>query len=123
MVLDNICHLLKNFIDCSAYDTVIFCWVMHQQSILDRILAALPAADIRVKAISLVCDRETLRQRLEGDVARGLRTDDVIERSLARLPLYEALDTVKVDTSHKSIEETVREVITIEGYFRKGREV
>ena len=25
MVVDNICHLLNNFLHCSAYDNVIFC--------------------------------------------------------------------------------------------------
>ena len=26
MVVDNICHLLNNFIHCSAYENIIFCW-------------------------------------------------------------------------------------------------
>lgn len=39
-----------------AYDKIIFCWVMHQQSILDHILASLPLEDVRVKAFSLICD-------------------------------------------------------------------
>lgn len=110
MVLDNISHLLKNFIICPAYDTVIFSWVMHQQSILDHILAQLPLEAVRVRAFSLVCDEETLRYRLEGDVAQGLRREDVIEKSIARLPLYEELDTVKLDTSHKSVNEIVLEM-------------
>ena len=37
MVLDNICHLLNNFLACSAYEHVIFCWVLHQQEILDTL--------------------------------------------------------------------------------------
>lgn len=41
MVLQNICALLNNFLRCSAYENVIFCWVMHQQAILDAILARL----------------------------------------------------------------------------------
>lgn len=114
MALDNICHLLKNFIICPAYDTVIFCWVMHRQSILDDILAQLPLEDLRVKAVSLICDEETLRHRLEGDVARGLRTEDVIERSLARLPLYKGLDTVKVDTSHRMVGEIAGEIMAMQ---------
>ena len=32
MVTDNICYLLNNFLHCSAYENVIFCWVMHQQA-------------------------------------------------------------------------------------------
>ena len=27
MVIDNICYVLNNFLSCSAYDNIIFCWV------------------------------------------------------------------------------------------------
>lgn len=30
MVMDNICHLLKNFLKCPSCRTVVFCWVMHE---------------------------------------------------------------------------------------------
>lgn len=39
MVTDNICYLLNPFIHCSAYKNIVFCWVMHEQSIIDTILA------------------------------------------------------------------------------------
>lgn len=45
MVLDNICHLLYNFLGCSAFQNIIFCWVLHEQSILDSILARLDLKD------------------------------------------------------------------------------
>lgn len=32
MVMDNICFLLNGFLSCSAYQNVIFCWVMHEQA-------------------------------------------------------------------------------------------
>ena len=38
MVIDNICYLLNHFIQCSAYENIIFCWVMHEQSIIDTSL-------------------------------------------------------------------------------------
>lgn len=109
MVVDNICHLLNNFLHCSAYDNVIFCWVMHEQSILQSILDRLDT-DCTVKCISLVADEATLRARLSHDVEAGLRTRDIIERSIARIPLYSRLDTVKVDTSGKSIDRIVEEI-------------
>lgn len=98
MVLDNITYLLNNFLHCSSYEHVIFCWVMHQQSILDALLERLDTTDCAVYAISLVCSPETLSRRIEGDVAAGRRTPNVLERALPRLPLYDALDTVKVCT-------------------------
>lgn len=102
MVMDNICHLLNNFIYCSAYENIIFCWVMHEQQIIDDLLARLDLADCQVRCISLVCDEAALRSRLQKDVNAGLRTADVIERSMARLPLYAMLRTQKVDASKLS---------------------
>ena len=41
LVQDNICHMLNNFLQCSVYETVIFCWVMHEQEIINSIIAKL----------------------------------------------------------------------------------
>jgi len=103
MVTENICYLLNQFLHCSAYENVIFCWVMHQQAIIDSILERLDTANCRVKCISLLADEATLRQRLTADVERGIRTADVIDRSVARIPLYQELNTLKVDTRNKTI--------------------
>ena len=103
MVMENICYLLNQFLHCSAYDNVIFCWVMHQQSIIDSILAKLDTADCDVKCVSLLADETTLRERLTADVERGIRMPDVIDRSVERIPLYRDLRTIKVDTNHKTV--------------------
>ena len=105
MVLDNICHLLNNFLHCSAYDHVIFGWVMHQQSIIDDLLSGLDTAACSVKCISLVVNESALRARLQKDVDAGVRQSDVIDRSVARIPLYDALKGTKIDVSDISPEE------------------
>lgn len=105
MVVDNICHLLNNFVHCPAYENVVFCWVMHEQSIIDEILARLDLAHCEVKLVSLVCRSDILAARLRGDIEAGIRREDVLARSLERLPLYDVLDTRKVDTSDRSIDE------------------
>ena len=106
MVMDYICHLLINFIRCSAYDHVIFCWVMHEQSIIDEIVSKLDTAeDCRIHTISLVCSPEALTSRLQKDVEKGIRQEDVIQRSAARIPLYEKLSTIKIDVSKISPEQ------------------
>jgi hypothetical protein len=104
MVLDNICYLLTIFLKCSAYENIVFSWVMHEQTIIDNILAKLPLSDCKVRTISLLCDEENLRERLEKDISTGIRTADVVERSLARIPLYPRLNTEKVDTNGKNAE-------------------
>ena len=113
MVIKNICAVLNNFLKCSAYENIIFCWVMHEQSIIDAITSGLDTANCRVLAISLLCSELELTQRLQKDVAAGIRTPDVIERSVQRIPLYQNLDTIKVNTSGKSATEVAQEIAAL----------
>lgn len=106
MVNENICALLGNFLRCGSIENVIFCWVMHEQEILDGILSRLDLTGCHVVKVSLVCSEEALRARLKLDVKAGLREPEILERSAARLPLYEKLDTVKIDVSAMTPEET-----------------
>ena len=41
MVMRNICFLLNSFLHCTAYKNIIFCWVMHEQSIINEIINSL----------------------------------------------------------------------------------
>lgn len=113
MVLQNICAVLNNFLKCSAYKNVIFCWVMHEQSIIDAIVSCLDTADCRIISVSLTCSEKELVQRLQKDVAAGIRTPDVIERSIQRIPLYQKLNTIKINTSGKSAAEIAQEIAAI----------
>jgi len=110
MVLENISFLLNQFIRCSAYDNIVFCWVMHEQRIIDTILSRLDLAQVCVKSVSLVCSEKTLRERLQKDIDCGIRTPDVICRSIERMPLYEQLNTVRIDTENRTICETAEEI-------------
>ncbi|MBQ1255672.1 MAG: AAA family ATPase [Clostridia bacterium] len=111
MVLDNISHLLNNFLACSAYENVIFTWVMHEQAIIDDILSRLDTENARVFPYSLIADENALVNRLEKDIDAGVRDKSVISRSVSRIPLYDKLDTLKIDTSRKSPDEAADEVI------------
>ena len=110
MVIDNICHLLNNFLTCSVYENIIFCWVMHEQSIINSIIEKLDTKNCVVKCISLVVNEKSLRDRLSKDVERGIRTADVVERSAARIPLYQILNTIKIDTTEKTVAMIVNEI-------------
>ena len=113
MVMDNIAHLLSNFLRCGEIDHVIFGWVMHEQAIIDELLARLPLDQCEVFSVSLVCDAATLTARLQRGVDTGVRTPDVIERSLARLALYGALNTRKIDTTSMTIAETAQAILAL----------
>jgi adenylate kinase family enzyme len=99
MVEGNITHLLNSFLACSELENVIFCWVLHEQKILDNLIAKLNLDDCTVYNFSLVSSKEALSERLSHDIAAGKRKDDIIERSVPRLPLYDELDSVKIDVS------------------------
>ena len=105
MVLENIAFLLNSFLRCSAYDHVVFCWVLHRQAILDDLRARLDTRDCRVRAVSLVASPEALSARLEADIRAGRRNRDALGRSLAYLPLFGALETEKLDVSALTPEE------------------
>ena len=119
MAMDNIAHLLGNFLRCSAVDHVVFCWVMHEQAIIDGLLARLPLRDVQVIAVSLVCTPDALAARIGRDVAAGLRTPDVLARSLSRLPLYDALNTARLDTTRLTPEETARAIRELSSAYQK----
>ncbi len=110
MVIDNICYLLNSFLKCSVYENIIFCWVMHEQSIINSIVEKLDTKNCVVHCISLVANEKILRDRLSNDVDRGIRTADVIERSVARIPLYQQLNTIKIDTNRKTAAMIVDEI-------------
>ena len=99
MVQKNIAFMLNSFLGCSAYENVIFCWVMHQQAIIDTLLSNLDTAGRRVQVISLTADKNQLAKRISADIARGKRDEDSLRRSLGYLPLYSRLDSVKIDTT------------------------
>lgn len=113
MVVRNICFLLNSFLKCSLYDHIVFCWVMHQQAIIDDIVSRLDTTGCRVHVLSLVCNEKALESRLRRDVEAGIRSEDVIQSSIARLPLYQTLNTQKVDVSEITAEDAADYIIRL----------
>ena len=94
MVIENICFLLNNFIRCPAYENIIFSWVMQEQMIVDNIISRLNTENCSIIKLSLICTEKTLQERLEKDVADGVRESEVIARGLASLPPYSKVRSV-----------------------------
>lgn len=112
MVEDNICHLLNNFLGCSEFENVVFCWVMHEQGIIDNLVRRLKG-EYELYPVSLICSAERLVERLKKDVEAGIRQADVVERSVARLPMYERLNTVRLDVSDITPEEAAARIAAL----------
>ena len=122
MVLDNIYHLLGNFLACSAFQSVVFCWVLHEQEILDHILSRLDTSGWETVPVSLVCSEAALRARLLADGEAGRRAPGTLERSLAYLPRYAALTSPLLDTTALAPEETAAALAALPGrdYEERG---
>ena len=108
MVLDNVAHVLNGFLHCSAYRRVIFCWVMHESAIVEDVLHRLDLSDARFFLFTLTASEQALSVRLRRDVEEGRRNPDVIARSLARLPLYAAMNSRKIDVSSRTPKEAAK---------------
>ena len=98
MVQENIAFLLGQFLRCPAYETVIFCWVMHQEAIIQELLSRLDTRGVQVRVFTLLPSPAALEAHIQKDVAAGLRVPADYQRSLERLPLYQAMDTEKILT-------------------------
>ena len=115
MVTDNICYLLNCFLHSTVYENIVFCWVLHQQSIIDEILGRLDTENCDVRVISFLASEETLRQRILCDIQAGTRSLDVVQRSLDRLPLYQTIQSYKIQTDVLSVEQIAEIVIGLSG--------
>lgn len=102
MVQDNIAHVLSNFLRASAYDHVIFCWVMHREEILSDVLSRLSGLEFRLHRVTLLCNERALRERIGLDIAAGRRDAGALARSLERMPLYEAMAAYGLDVSERT---------------------
>lgn len=109
MVQDNITHMLRNFINNSNFECVVFNWVIHMEEIFEIILEKLADLEFELYKITLVCSEDELKKRMQNDK----RDDNSISLSLDRLKLYRGMKTNIIDNSNMSIDETVEKIIAI----------
>ena len=109
MVLDNITHLLNNFLRCSQYQNIIFCWVMHEEAIIESIISRLDGC-FHLYKISLICSDEVLIKRYKKEINKSLSKPDIIEKSLPRKKNYLSMDTIKISTDDLNIDEIVQKI-------------
>lgn len=113
MVENNITYLLRKFLTNSSFQYVIFNWVIQSEEIYDMLLNKLNDLKFEVVKITLICNEESLRNRISIDIKNNKRDQDYLDRSLERIPLYKNMKTIKIDTSNLSISATVNKIIEI----------
>ncbi|MBE6051255.1 MAG: nucleotide kinase [Clostridium sp.] len=109
MVINNIRFILKSYLANSSFDYVFFTWVIPQEDTFNLILDSLKEFEFDLYKITLLCSKEALLQRMIKDN----REEYNINNSIKRLECYEKMDTIKVDTTDKSVEEIVQNIENI----------
>lgn len=99
MALNNIIYLLNSFLKNDAFDTVFFCWVLHDAVLEASILNQLKAP-FDFYHFSLICRPEVLKKRIFN--RSGLtqcQKEAQWKRAQERLSRYQDLKTSLLDTS------------------------
>jgi len=110
MVIENIGFLLRNFLKNPSFDYVVFNWVIHLEGIYDEVLAQIEGFEFELYKITLMCDSEALRKRIEHDINLGERSPSAISASLGRLEMYQKLNSIKIDTTHMNTTDIVEQI-------------
>ena len=110
MVLDNITYLLNQFLAQPDFDYILFSWVMDDPETVRSILKRLHG-EFTFNHFTLSPSPAQLRRQLQSDIDRGLRTPDCLERSLARLPHYDDIDSEKIETTGREPRSIAREIL------------
>ncbi|WFR55524.1 AAA family ATPase [Anaerocolumna sp. AGMB13025] len=110
MVLDNICYLLRAYLRNSGYEYIYFCWVIHEEGIFDQLLKRLKDLEFELHKFTLICSEEALIARIQKDIENQIRNSGDISRSTARLKLYDNMDTLKIDVSDLTAEQTAEKI-------------
>lgn len=115
MVMDNIQTLLNRFLQCSQPENILFGWVMQDAAIVEQLLSGLKSDAASFRLFTLTLTEDALRQRLQQDVDAGLREPDVVERSVARLPLYArpSMKSTFLDVTDLSPKEAARQLVSL----------
>jgi len=106
IVEQNITFVLRNYIN-AKYQYVILAWVLHRQSIIDRVLSRLGDLKFNVQIFTLIAEEGVLLDRLQKD--KNIPRDH--DRALDRLRESMILETEKIDTTRLEPNEIVKRIL------------
>ena len=115
MVEDNITHLLRNFLTHPYFDYVVFCWVIHHEFIFNLILDPLKDLEFELIKVTLTCSEEELRSRICDNDSRS-PDETWVQDAIQRLKMYDSMNTIKIDTTNLTVEETANQILKLIGY-------
>ena len=102
MAVDNILHMIGNYLKCSACSMVVLVWLMDDPWVIQSITEGLADLQAEVKSVTMICDRENLIRRWKQDRDCEWRTDEWLEVSLKSLPGFASVENT-IDTSNLTV--------------------
>ena len=111
MAVDNILHMIGNYLKCSACGMVVLVWLMDDPRVLREITDGIAALGAEARNVTLVCGREQLISRWKQDRDCEWRTDEWLEVSLRSLPYFASLENA-VDTGDLTPEQVAEMIGT-----------
>ena len=98
MAVDNILHMVSNYMKCSVCKMIVLVWLMDDPWVLQSVFDGLSALQAETRNVTLICDQENLLRRWKNDHACEWRTAEWLKVSLASLPVFSAMkNTLNTD--------------------------
>ncbi|HLE09740.1 MAG: hypothetical protein A2504_01975 [Bdellovibrionales bacterium RIFOXYD12_FULL_39_22] len=107
MIESNTLFLLRNYLNNTFYQNVIFSWVIDKEVVFKRFLSKLKDIDYKLVIVTITCLEEELKKRLR---QRGIE-DEIFLDSIINSNLYDEMKSKKIDNTYNSIEESVNKVL------------
>ena len=100
MTMRNMSYLLDSYLDCSAYENIVFGWVLHKKGMTKNVLSLLKNTHYNLHEFSLICSESTLVSRLQKDIDNGVRKNVSWNHALQIRPNFDEMDTTKIDVNN-----------------------
>ena len=107
--LDNVYHLLNNYLSSPSFEYVIFSWVIPREEMMEYIIKKLSAHSFEVMRVTLLCEDTKLRERM----LNAGRDKATIKKSILYQQTFRSGNTIKIDTTELSVLATVDKVLVI----------
>jgi broad-specificity NMP kinase len=107
MFLDNIYHLLNNYLANPSFEYVLFSWVIPREDMVTYLKKKLSENCFELMRITLLCADSELKERM----LQAGRDEATVSTSMYYQEAFRNLNTIKVDTTDLSVIETVNKVL------------
>ena len=115
MAVDNIIHLIRNYVRCSECDSVVLSWIMSERTI-GRIMEGIAGCGAIVHSVTLICSEDALRERWKNDTVTEWRNEEELRNSLASFDDYaHRQNTHLIDSSGMGVEAVVARIVEATG--------